>query len=267
MTSIVSLQKAKDTCTQLKLAVTSSNPDITKASNALDELKELLLDFDSLPPLSINSSLANEERQLACEIFEYGVLASIHSGDREQFQRYVSSLQPYYIQYKLQSSLKYQIRGLYLLFLLVENRLSDFHSELELMTEEEKQEPAISFCIQLDRHLMMGSYKEVMSEAATPPFSHYTFFLKSLLETVRVNIVDCISASYKSLTLSGATEILMFTSTEETKTFIHDFHPEWKIEGDLIDVAGHAALNSEEIPSMKLIEQTLTYATELERIV
>ena len=39
MTSIVSLQKAKDTCTQLKLAVTSSNPDITKASNALDELK------------------------------------------------------------------------------------------------------------------------------------------------------------------------------------------------------------------------------------
>ena len=50
-----------------------------------------------------------------------------------------------------------------MLFLLVENRLADFHAELELMTEEEQQQPAISFCTQLDRHLMVGSYKEVMS--------------------------------------------------------------------------------------------------------
>merc|ERR1711871_86437 len=228
---------------------------------------ELLLDFDSLPPLSVNTASANEERQLACEVFELGVLACVNSGDKEQFQRYVSALHPYYSQYKIDSPLKFQVRGLHLLFLLVENRLGDFHGELELMTEAEKQESAISFCIQLDRHLMMGSYKEVMIEAATPPFSHYTFFLKSLLETVRVNIVDCISTSYKNLTLSGAKEILMFTSTEETKTFIHEFHPEWKIQGDLIDVAGHVTLNSEEIPSMKLVEQTLTYATELERIV
>ena len=141
-------------------------------------------------------------------------------GDREQFQRYVSALHPYYSQYKLESVLKYQIRGLHLLFLLVENRLGDFHAELELMSEEDKQQPAISFCIQLDRHLMMGSYKEVISEAATPPFSHYTFFLRSLLETVRDNIVECISASYKNLTVAGAKEILMFSSNEETMNFI-----------------------------------------------
>ena len=110
--TVISLQKAKDTCAQLKTAVISSNPDIIKASNALEELKvknccfffflssfssvssqisldfyshtsytqELLLDFDSLPPLGIDSTLANEERQLACEVFEYGVLASVNSG-------------------------------------------------------------------------------------------------------------------------------------------------------------------------------------------
>ena len=82
-----------------------------------------------------------------------------------------------------------------MLFLLVENRLADFHAELELMTEEEQQQPAISFCTQLDRHLMVGSYKEVMVEAASPPFNHYTFFLRSLLETVRVNIIECMNAA------------------------------------------------------------------------
>lgn len=252
---------------QLKAAVTSSNPDNSKAAEVLEELKGLLLDFDSLPPMSMDSASANEERQLACEIFEYAVLASINSGDKEQFQRYLASLHPYYTQYKLKSQLKYQILGLNLLFLLVENRLADFHAELELMTEEEQQQPAISFCTQLDRHLMVGSYKEVMVEAASPPFNHYTFFLRSLLETVRVNIIECISASYKHLTLSGAREILMFSSLEETKSFISDMHPEWKIEGEYIDVAGQTTSKSEEIPSLRLIEQTLTYATELERIV
>ena len=114
-----SLQKVKEACVQLKAAVTSSNPDNSKAAEFLEELKVmlycyssrpffscfilitsphfislhyihsiqqgLLLDFDSLPPMSMDSASANEERQLACEIFEYGVLASINSGSASTF--------------------------------------------------------------------------------------------------------------------------------------------------------------------------------------
>ena len=94
---------------------------------------------------------------------------------------------------------------------------------------------------------MFDSYAPRSSSSSSPPFppppfNHYTFFLRSLLETVRVNIIECISASYKHLTLSGAKEILMFSSLEETKSFISDMHPEWKIEGEYIDVAGKQPL-------------------------
>ena len=49
-----------------------------------------------------------------------------------------------------------------------------------------------------------------MAEAALPPVESYTFFLKSLLETVRINIGECAAASYSVLTIEAATKILMF---------------------------------------------------------
>ena len=51
-----------------------------------------------------------------------------------------------------------------------------------------------------------------MAAAALPPVEYYTFFLKSLLETVRINIGECAAASYSSLTMAAATKVLMFNS-------------------------------------------------------
>jgi hypothetical protein len=47
-----------------------------------------------------------------------------------------------------------------------------------------------------------------------------------------------------------------------------EFYPDWIIKGEVIDVKGtKMVIKSEEIPSLKLINQQLTYANELERIV
>lgn len=51
-----------------------------------------------------------------------------------------------------------------------------------------------------------------MAAAALPPVDYYTFFLKSLLETVRINIGECAAASYSVLTIEAATKVLMFTN-------------------------------------------------------
>jgi 26S proteasome regulatory subunit N12 len=120
--------------------------------------------------------------------------------------------------------------GLNLLYLLVENRLSDFHCEvsctsisiisfhhfyqLELLSEAMRSQPAITFCTQLDKHLVVGSYDQVLVAAANPPVKFYSFFLTSLLETVRINIGECVSSAYDSLTLTAATKILMFENKE-----------------------------------------------------
>lgn len=50
--------------------------------------------------------------------------------------------------------------------------------------------------------------------AANPPTKYFSFFLTSLLETVRINIGECAAAAYTTLTLAAATKILMFDNQE-----------------------------------------------------
>ncbi len=54
----------------------------------------------------------------------------------------------------------------------------------------------------------------MLAAAANPPTKYYSFFLTSLLETVRINIGECAAAAYASITLAAATKILMFDNQE-----------------------------------------------------
>lgn len=135
-------------------------------------------------------------------------------------------------------------------------------------------------------------FVQVLVSAANPPVQYYSFFLNSLLETVRINIGECASAAYDSLTVAAATRILMFDNErvgskiifcclrlglhkkqlQETLQFIADFYPGWSVAGGAVRLGGvgegeASAFRSEQIASMKLITQSLSYATELERIV
>lgn len=246
------------------------------AHTLLSALKLQLMELDSLPPVVLETPNAEEERILARQVYEYAVILAVKDGDKEAFQRYLSTLRPYYTGFSAavsESELKSSIIGLQLLYLLVENQLADFHSELELLSEQQRRDPAISFCTQLDRHLMIGSYDQVMEEAAAPPVDLYSFFLTSLLETVRLNICECALAAYSSLTPQAAMKILMFNTLEETALFFNDHYPELDVTPatETIDFRAqsdsHAGHKSEDIPSLKLINQTLAYAAELERIV
>lgn len=62
--------------------------------------------------------------------------------------------------------------------------------------------------------------EQVMAAAANPPVQLFTFLLKSLLETVRINIGECAAAAYTTLSLKAATQILMFSSEQVAFRFI-----------------------------------------------
>ena len=57
-----------------------------ESSLILKELSIDLLEIDSLPPLNMESPNAENERILAREVYELGVLHSINIGDRGEFQ-------------------------------------------------------------------------------------------------------------------------------------------------------------------------------------
>ena len=67
------------------------------------------MNFESLPPLNIETPNAEAERVVARTMYEYAVILAVRENDQYAFQRYVSSLRPYYSGYGFVLWLQYNI--------------------------------------------------------------------------------------------------------------------------------------------------------------
>ena len=77
----------------------------------------------------------------------------------------MAQLKPYYLDYQSytsESTLKYQILGLNLLFLLSQNRVAEFHTELELIPYKNLNNLYIKHPLSLEQYLMEGCYNKVI---------------------------------------------------------------------------------------------------------
>mmetsp|Transcript_3574 Transcript_3574/g.7102 ORF Transcript_3574/g.7102 Transcript_3574/m.7102 type:complete len:259 (+) Transcript_3574:53-829(+) len=240
--------------------------DIDGGKGTLTKLKIWMLEISG-------PNATQESITLAATALELGVLLSVVDEDLDAFARNLSQLKPYYAALSSFASSpatdrKCHVLGLNLMHLLVDNRLSEFHAELELLTENEANTPYVSFPITLERQLMVGSYDEVLNAGSHVPDPSYGFFMDNLLETVRDSIADCVEVAYKSMKLTDAVTMMKFESTEELEEYINEKREDWIVEGGMLTFqpppAGSKAVD---IPSMNLIAQSLSYATELERIV
>ncbi|CAM9171436.1 unnamed protein product [Hapterophycus canaliculatus] len=228
--------------------------------------------FDSLPPMGGEGPDAARERKLARDVMEVAVFLSARDGDSDAFQRHMAQLKPFYMDFVSQlpaSPNQSAVRGLNLLFLLVENRLAEFHSELELMDDEERASECVMFPVRLEQFLMVGSYdQQVLAARDHVPHEYYKYLFEPLLGTVRDGIAECSEAAYSELSIAEAQKMLRMDQRSELEAFVADRHPEWEVTADkIIFKAPEACKKSAEIPSMRLIAECLSYATELERIV
>lgn len=209
--------------------------------------------------------------EIAICALELGVLLSVADHDLESFSRNVSQLKSHYSAATPSTSSSQQrchILGLNLMHLLVENNLSEFHAELELLSSEEASTPYISFPINIERQLMVGSYDEVLEAGSHIPDPSYALFMDNLLVTVRDSIADCVEVSYKTMQISDAVKMMKFDSEADLLEYCHEFRDDWLIQGgEICFQPSEDGAKASDIPSKKLIAQTLSYATELERIV
>ena len=218
----------------------------------------------------------NEYNTIASQALEMGVLLSVADEDLDSFARNVSQLKAYYsllTDTTTTTTQKCQILGLNLMFLLVENKLSEFHSELEFIAHDTTQSSSkyITFPINIERQLMVGAYDEVLQAfKSNIPDPSYQFFIDNLLQTVRDSIADCVEVSYKSLKLADAVEIMKFDTGDELMEYVQECRDDWivdDVKAELCFQLADTGSKASDIPSNKLIAQTLSYATELERIV
>eukprot|EP00697_Spironema_sp_BW2_P013298 gnl/Spiro4/3323_TR1618_c0_g1_i1.p1 gnl/Spiro4/3323_TR1618_c0_g1~~gnl/Spiro4/3323_TR1618_c0_g1_i1.p1 ORF type:complete len:270 (+),score=44.95 gnl/Spiro4/3323_TR1618_c0_g1_i1:70-879(+) len=243
----------------------------------ISQLKIQITSFTGLPPLC---ELPNVQEQLiAREVYEHAALLSLLQGtDRAQsvqgFERNFCQLKPFYFDLggSLPASpLMHPILGLNLLRLLVESRMSEFHTELELIPAADRQNPSIEFPLKLERSLMEGSYQKVMAaqlNGANVPVvaESFSFFMNVLRDTVREEIADCFDKAYSSLSIASMQEMLMFSSTDELWAYMNaKSRDSWVLTKDRARVSFNPRpASSTPIPST--FDVALSYAKELERI-
>lgn len=243
--------------------------ELEEVGNRLSEMKVLLLQLSFLP--SQNESLDQRELVLARNTLEIGALWSIENRDIPSFQRYIAQLKCYYFDYASllpDSAYKYQILGLNLLCLLAENRLAEFHTELEQLPVEELKNIYIKHPISLEQFLMEGSYHKVLLLRGNVPAQNYDFFMDILIGTIRSEIASCVEKAYESISVSEAVKVLALDSQDQLGEYV-------KERGWVVNETGttfiFSQLEKKEklhfVQNQFLIEEYLSYARELERIV
>ncbi|XP_059728530.1 26S proteasome non-ATPase regulatory subunit 8 [Haemorhous mexicanus] len=254
---------------QLKGEWGRKSPNLAKCGEALGRLKVALLDLNFLP--TSGSAMTKQQLILARDILEIGAQWSILRKDIPSFERYMAQLKCYYFDYKEElpeSASRHQLLGLNLLFLLSQNRVAEFHTELERLPAPDIQGNLfIRHPVSLEQYLMEGSYNKVFLAKGNIPAESYTFFIDILLDTIRDEIAGCIEAAYERILFPEAARILFFSSPRKMTDYA-------KKRGWVLGPSNYYSFGGRQqkaedppIPSTELATQVIEYARQLEMIV
>ena len=142
---------------------------------------------------------------------EIGAQHAVQAGDIPGFERFMAQLQTYYHDHdgKLPpSAFRYQLLGLNLLCLLSQNRVAEFHTELERLPAEALADVYISHPVKLEQFIMEGSYNKVVLSKGNVPAESYKYFIDILMGTVRSEIASCLEKAYGDISCADAARML-----------------------------------------------------------
>lgn len=259
------LQQAAKLFEEYKAAYNKN--DLGAANTYLGQLKLVFIQLPSLPPTFESSPTAQQELLLAREVLEHAVLFSLKLRDEAAMDRAFTQLQTFYCDTRTllpPSPQEHPMQGLNLLRLLVQNRIAEFHTELELVPPEVQEQPDIHAAIQLEQWLMEGAYNKMLGAAATFPAEPHGFLMSQLTSTVRDEIASCSEKAYGRLRVEDAQRLMLFQSPQAVLDYAAQRG--WTVQGGYIVFQAQEAA-AKEVPSLKIINNTFVYAKELERIV
>jgi len=252
--------------------------NLQKVGQWLEKLKVTLTQLAFLPTTDAapaDSARVKQDLVIARDVLEIGALWSVYSQNVLSFERYMAQLKHYYFDYQNelpQSAFKHQLLGLNLLALLSQNRVAEFHTELELLSGEEIRDNVyIKHPVSLDQWLMEGCYNKVFLSKGNVPAESYNYFMDILLKTIRAEIAVCVESAYEKLSVEEAARILFLSSPNDVLLFAKSEDKNWTVQGKTLifnTLEKRARENAQhKIPSQQLAGQAIEYAKELEMIV
>ena len=217
---------------------------------------------------------SEQELLLARNVLELGAQWAVEAGDVEAFERYVAQLKTYYFDYEGElppSSYRHSLLGLNLLCLLSQNRVGEFHTEVERLADEDIAGSVyLKYPVALEQYLMEGAYNKVFLAKESVPAENYLVFVDVLVNTIREEIAKGLESAYTSLPVQAAAKLLFISEDDGTLSDLAEAR-EWVQEDNkfvFADTANAALANkAKPVDVNKIVQQTLGYARDLERIV
>ncbi|EFN57735.1 hypothetical protein CHLNCDRAFT_142990 [Chlorella variabilis] len=255
-----------------QLQAAFSKGDLAACKQLLSRLKLELTKLPALPPVYEPSPNAQQQLTLARQVLELAVFLSIKQGDEVAFERNFAQLRVYYGDARPllpPSDQEATLTALNLLRLLVQNRIAEFHTELEVVPPAVQAAGEVAQVVELEQWLMEGAYNKVLDARARAASDYYKHFLDQLSSTVREEVASCSERAYNSLSVADAAAMMMLGSEAEVVEFAAEHG--WEVSNGRItfkpaadkDAAAAAAA----LPSLDIINHCLNYAREVERIV
>ena len=100
-------------------------------------------------------------------MYEYATFLSVEKKDIEEFERNICVLKSYYDEFDSligKSQRKNAILGLYLLYLLSFNKISQYHTEIELIPQNLiESDICIKVPVSLETYFVQGSHQKILT--------------------------------------------------------------------------------------------------------
>jgi len=234
-------------------------------SSLLSQLKVSLTSLSFLP----TGAADPKELTVARNTLEIGAKFAVAEGDIPMFERYMAQLQTYYYDYTslAESDFKCELLGLNLLCLLSQNKVAEFHTELERLSSKELESVYIRHPVSMEQYIMEGSYNKVINLKGNVPAESYNFFFDILLKTVRNEIASCLEKAYKDIRRADAARMLSLSEADMTALASERG---WRTEAGKFVFRGRVEDSrgqEDGVPSLDLAKMAISYAREMEQIV
>ena len=118
------------------------------------------------------------------------------------------------------SQKKYSVIGLYLLYLLSFNKISEYHTEIELIPYSELNNVFIKVPVSLKDYFVEGSYNKILSSKQNVPLQAYQFFIDKFVDAIRYEVARSAERAYESLSIRDMAQMFMISNMDDLRTFI-----------------------------------------------
>lgn len=253
-----------------------------------------------LPPIKIelikhnlfvpNPNFGNDvdhlnDLKVAQRILEIGLLLLLLTDNYQSFEHYVAQLKPFYNYGKLHPKREVntdttKIISLYLVYLLSQGLISNFHLELEVLYNSSKfdvdRDHYLQFPISLEKNLMEGNYIKIwklLGDERNLPCKEYKLFIATLINALRFEIAKSLDKTYDSIPISNCKNLLFFPQEMAESTVEDILKNELNVTNCTFS-NGRVVFNNDDLNSVSdtasksgIIENLLNYAEQMESIV